>query len=106
MADHDEIKYGARRACCNDDDGFVDPQHRRGTAHLLTTPSSSSTNRHTSGGRRGLLAAADDVLAAAIDAAHVEGARVTAHVFGTDALPGESVRGSTASSTAPGSATT
>jgi imidazolonepropionase-like amidohydrolase len=30
----------------------------------------------------------DDVLAAAIDAAHVEGARVTAHVFGTDALPG------------------
>ena len=30
----------------------------------------------------------DDVLAEAIDAAHVEGARVTAHVFGTDALPG------------------
>jgi imidazolonepropionase-like amidohydrolase len=30
----------------------------------------------------------DDVLAAAIDAAHVQGARVTAHVFGTDALPG------------------
>ncbi len=30
----------------------------------------------------------DDVLAAAIDAAHAEGARVTAHVFGTDALPG------------------
>src|SRR6476646_4647692 len=30
----------------------------------------------------------DDVLATAIDAAHVEGARVTAHVFGTDALPG------------------
>src|SRR6185369_9596016 len=30
----------------------------------------------------------EDVLAAAIDAAHVEGARVTAHVFGTDALPG------------------
>ena len=30
----------------------------------------------------------DDVLAAAIDAAHGEGARVTAHVFGTDALPG------------------
>jgi imidazolonepropionase-like amidohydrolase len=28
------------------------------------------------------------VLAAAIDAAHAEGARVTAHVFGTDALPG------------------
>ena len=30
----------------------------------------------------------DDVLAAAIDVAHVEGARVTAHVFGTDALHG------------------
>jgi imidazolonepropionase-like amidohydrolase len=30
----------------------------------------------------------DDVLEAAIDAAHEEGARVTAHVFGTDALPG------------------
>ena len=30
----------------------------------------------------------DDVLAAAIDAAHAAGARVTAHVFGTDALPG------------------
>lgn len=30
----------------------------------------------------------DDVLAAAIGAAHAEGARVTAHVFGTDALPG------------------
>ena len=30
----------------------------------------------------------DDVLAAAIDAAHAEGARVTAHVFGEDALPG------------------
>ena len=30
----------------------------------------------------------DDVLAEAIDAAHAEGARVTAHVFGTDALPG------------------
>jgi imidazolonepropionase-like amidohydrolase len=30
----------------------------------------------------------DDVLVAAIDAAHAEGARVTAHVFGTDALPG------------------
>ena len=30
----------------------------------------------------------DDVLAAAIDVAHAEGARVTAHVFGTDALPG------------------
>jgi imidazolonepropionase-like amidohydrolase len=30
----------------------------------------------------------DDVLAAAIDAAHSAGARVTAHVFGTDALPG------------------
>ncbi len=30
----------------------------------------------------------DDMLAAAIDAAHAEGARVTAHVFGTDALPG------------------
>jgi imidazolonepropionase-like amidohydrolase len=30
----------------------------------------------------------DDVLAAAIDAAHTAGARVTAHVFGTDALPG------------------
>ena len=28
------------------------------------------------------------MLAAAIDAAHAEGARVTAHVFGTDALPG------------------
>jgi imidazolonepropionase-like amidohydrolase len=31
---------------------------------------------------------ADDVLVAAIDAAHAAGARVTAHVFGTDALPG------------------
>ena len=30
----------------------------------------------------------DDVLAAAVDAAHAEGARVTAHVFGEDALPG------------------
>lgn len=30
----------------------------------------------------------DDVLAAAIAAAHAEGARVTAHVFGEDALPG------------------
>ena len=30
----------------------------------------------------------DDVLKAAIDAAHTEGARVTAHVFGEDALPG------------------
>jgi imidazolonepropionase-like amidohydrolase len=30
----------------------------------------------------------DDVLAEAIAAAHAEGARVTAHVFGTDALPG------------------
>jgi imidazolonepropionase-like amidohydrolase len=30
----------------------------------------------------------DDVLAAAIEAAHAAGARVTAHVFGTDALPG------------------
>jgi imidazolonepropionase-like amidohydrolase len=30
----------------------------------------------------------DDVLAAAVQAAHAEGARVTAHVFGTDALPG------------------
>lgn len=30
----------------------------------------------------------DDVLAAAIAAAHDEGARVTAHTFGTDALPG------------------
>ncbi|MCX6465532.1 MAG: amidohydrolase family protein [Pseudonocardiales bacterium] len=30
----------------------------------------------------------DDVLRAAIDAAHAAGARVTAHVFGTDALPG------------------
>lgn len=30
----------------------------------------------------------DGVLAAAIDAAHAEGARVTAHVFGEDALPG------------------
>jgi len=30
----------------------------------------------------------DDVLKAAIDAAHAAGARVTAHVFGTDALPG------------------
>jgi imidazolonepropionase-like amidohydrolase len=29
-----------------------------------------------------------DVLAAAVQAAHAEGARVTAHVFGTDALPG------------------
>ena len=31
---------------------------------------------------------ADDVLKAAIDAAHAEGARVTAHVFSEDALPG------------------
>ncbi len=30
----------------------------------------------------------DEVLAAAISAAHAEGARVTAHVFGEDALPG------------------
>lgn len=30
----------------------------------------------------------DDVLRAAIEAAHAAGARVTAHVFGTDALPG------------------
>lgn len=30
----------------------------------------------------------DDVLVAAIDAAHAAGARVTAHVFGTEALPG------------------
>lgn len=30
----------------------------------------------------------DDVLRAAMDAAHAEGARVTAHVFGEDALPG------------------
>ena len=30
----------------------------------------------------------DDVLEAAIDAAHADGARVTAHVFGEDALPG------------------
>ncbi len=30
----------------------------------------------------------DSVLRAAIDAAHAEGARVTAHVFGEDALPG------------------
>ena len=30
----------------------------------------------------------DEVLAAAVDAAHAEGARVTAHVFGEDALPG------------------
>lgn len=30
----------------------------------------------------------DDVLVAAIDAAHAHGARVTAHVFGEDALPG------------------
>ena len=30
----------------------------------------------------------DDVLAAAVGAAHEEGARVTAHVFGEDALPG------------------
>lgn len=30
----------------------------------------------------------DDVLAATIEAAHAAGARVTAHVFGTDALPG------------------
>jgi imidazolonepropionase-like amidohydrolase len=30
----------------------------------------------------------DDVLTAAIDAAHALGARVTAHVFGEDALPG------------------
>jgi imidazolonepropionase-like amidohydrolase len=30
----------------------------------------------------------DDILVAAIDAAHANGARVTAHVFGEDALPG------------------
>ena len=30
----------------------------------------------------------DDVLKAAVDAAHTHGARVTAHVFGEDALPG------------------
>lgn len=30
----------------------------------------------------------DEVLVAAVDAAHAEGARVTAHVFGEDALPG------------------
>src|SRR5262249_19700759 len=30
----------------------------------------------------------DDILTAAIDAAHSHGARVTAHVFGEDALPG------------------
>ena len=30
----------------------------------------------------------EDVLKAAMDAAHAEGARVTAHVFGEDALPG------------------
>lgn len=30
----------------------------------------------------------DDVLVAAVEAAHAAGARVTAHVFGTDALPG------------------
>jgi len=30
----------------------------------------------------------DDVLKAAVEAAHAEGARVTAHVFGEDALPG------------------
>ncbi|EUA76425.1 m38 family peptidase [Mycobacterium xenopi 4042] len=30
----------------------------------------------------------DDVLKAAIDVAHTHGARVTAHVFGEDALPG------------------
>lgn len=30
----------------------------------------------------------DDILRQAIDAAHAEGARVTAHVFGEDALPG------------------
>ena len=30
----------------------------------------------------------DDVLVAAVAAAHAEGARVTAHVFGTEALPG------------------
>ncbi|MBU3751462.1 MAG: amidohydrolase family protein [Mycobacterium sp.] len=30
----------------------------------------------------------DEVLAAAVEAAHAEGARVTAHVFGEDALPG------------------
>ena len=30
----------------------------------------------------------DDVLKAAIDAAHANGARVTAHVFSEDALPG------------------
>jgi len=35
----------------------------------------------------------DDVLKAAIDAAHANGARVTAHVFGEDALPGLIIAG-------------
>ena len=48
----------------------------------------------------------DDVLTAAMDAAHAVGARVTAHVFGEDALPGLVRRASTASNTAPGSPTT
>ena len=43
-----------------------------------------------------------EVLAAAIAAAHEEGARVTAHTFGTDALPDLIGPASTASSTAPG----
>ena len=33
-------------------------------------------------------AVVDEVLAAAVAAAHDEGAKVTAHVFGEDALPG------------------
>ena len=49
----------------------------------------------------------DDVLVDAIAAAHAEGARVTAHVFGEDALPRpDQRRASTASSTAPASPTT
>jgi imidazolonepropionase-like amidohydrolase len=48
----------------------------------------------------------DDVLKAAMDAAHAEGARVTAHVFSEEALPGLIGRASTASSTARASPTT
>ena len=48
----------------------------------------------------------DDVLTAAMEAAHAEGARVTAHVFSEEALPGLIGRASTASSTAPASPTT
>ena len=43
----------------------------------------------------------DDVLVAAVAAAHAEGARVTAHVFGEDAVPGLITPASTALSMAP-----